>query len=76
MYLLTVGVILANVSVIEIDSDNALMPDFVLANVSPIDIDDSVIRKKNGSFEYLNRNLIKSIQTPQGFNKNIIMTRI
>tara|TARA_Y100000590_G_scaffold459233_1_gene615788 strand:+ start:812 stop:1465 length:654 start_codon:yes stop_codon:yes gene_type:complete len=38
-----------------------------------IDIDDSVIRKKNDSFEYLNRNLIKSIQTPQGFHKNIII---
>ena len=38
-----------------------------------IDIDDSVIRKKNDSFEYLNRNLIKSIQTPQGFHKNVII---
>ncbi len=38
-----------------------------------VDIDDSVIRKKNDSFEYLNRNLIKSIQTPQGFHKNVII---
>ena len=36
MYLFTVGVILAKTSEIEIDSENALIADFVLANESDI----------------------------------------
>ncbi len=47
MYLFTVGVILAKTSEIEIDSENALIADFVLANESDIDVDGSVSVLKN-----------------------------
>ena len=46
MYLLTVGVILDNVSVIEIDSDNALIADLVLDNDSLIDTDSDIDEKE------------------------------
>ena len=45
MYLLTVGVILDNVSVIEIDSDNALIADLVLDNDTLIDTDSDKVLK-------------------------------
>ena len=38
-----------------------------------IDLDDSIIMNNNNIFEYINRQLVKSIQTPQGFNKQIII---
>ena len=38
-----------------------------------IDISDSIIEKDKDIIKYLNRDLIKRIQTPQGFNKNIIL---
>ncbi len=38
-----------------------------------IDISDSIIEKDKDIIKYLNRDLIKCIQTPQGFNKNIIL---
>jgi 2-C-methyl-D-erythritol 4-phosphate cytidylyltransferase len=37
-----------------------------------IDISDSLIEKDKNIIKYINRDLIKSIQTPQGFKKNII----
>ena len=37
-----------------------------------LNIADSLIIKKNNIIKYIDRDLIKNIQTPQGFNKNII----
>ena len=37
-----------------------------------IDSKDSIISKKNGFVNYLNRDEIKKVQTPQGFKKNIV----
>tara|TARA_B100001750_G_scaffold243502_1_gene258875 strand:- start:637 stop:1290 length:654 start_codon:yes stop_codon:yes gene_type:complete len=37
-----------------------------------IDISDSLIEKNNNKIKYINRDLIKKIQTPQAFNTDVI----
>tara|TARA_B110000116_G_C16785969_1_gene560892 strand:+ start:910 stop:1566 length:657 start_codon:yes stop_codon:yes gene_type:complete len=37
-----------------------------------IDIADSIIYKDGSNYKYLNRDFIKKVQTPQGFNINIL----
>ena len=34
---------------------------------------DSIIEKKDDKFKYLNRDLVKKVQTPQGFKKQILL---
>lgn len=41
-----------------------------------INISDSIIQKENNKVKYLDRDTIKIIQTPQGFNKQIIETAL
>ena len=41
-----------------------------------INISDSLIQKENNIVKYLDRDTIKIIQTPQGFNKKIIETAL
>ena len=41
-----------------------------------INISDSIIQKENNKVKYLDRDTIKIIQTPQGFNKKIIETAL
>ena len=41
-----------------------------------VNISDSIIQKENNQVKYLDRDTIKIIQTPQGFNKQILETAL